>query len=120
MRNEILEFPFSGTITRKVTAKYASYDDPAPSIIYDGEMDIHTTTPEEGRVAQTSDHIVSIPLKKDVNGKYIIPRKGDFICVVRYGEEFEMVIDNVEPSQLGGISIYASRKAWDGDNEDET
>lgn len=117
MRNEILEFPFNGTITRKVTSSNACHDDPDPLVIYDGEMDVHTTVAEQGRVAQTADFIVSIPLKKDANGNYIIPRKGDFISVVRYGEEFELAIDNVEPSQLGGVSIYASRTAWDDEDE---
>jgi hypothetical protein len=51
-------------------------------------------------------------LTKDDKGKYIVPHKGDEISLVRYGETLEFVVDNAEPSQLGGISAYSTRKAW--------
>jgi len=41
-----------------------------------------------------------------------LPKKGDRIVLLRYGEEFELRVDNAEPSQIGGISIYASRADW--------
>jgi hypothetical protein len=53
-----------------------------------------------------------MPLTKDDKGNYIVPRKGDEISLVRFGETLEFVVDNAEPSQLGGISVYSTRKAW--------
>ena len=78
-------------------------------------MDEHMQTDEEGNTMQTSNYIISIPLTKDNNGLYIIPRKGDKIALEQYGTSFTLTIDNVEPSQLGGISIYAARNSWYGD-----
>jgi hypothetical protein len=53
-----------------------------------------------------------MPLTKDVDGNYIIPRKGDEVSIDRLGETMNFVIDNVEPSQLDGISLYATRQDW--------
>jgi hypothetical protein len=75
-------------------------------------MDEHMVTSEEGRTLQTSSYIISIPLTKNESGKWIVPRKGDKIFVTRYDETFSLTVDNAEPSQLGGVSIYASRNSW--------
>ena len=107
-RDEILEYPYSGTITRVVE------DDDKDTVvtIYDGEMDEHQTTDSEGRLLQTASYIISIPLKKDTDNNWIVPRKGDEIELLRYGETIKFVVDNAEPSQLGGVSVYSTRKSW--------
>ena len=107
-RDEILEYPYSGTITRVVE------DDDKDTVvtIYDGEMDEHQTTDSEGRLLQTASYIISIPLKKDTDDNWIVPRKGDEIELLRYGETIKFVVDNAEPSQLGGVSVYSTRKSW--------
>lgn len=110
LRNEILEYPYTGTITRVVKGKGDNAD--TESILYEGVMDEHMTTDEEGKTLQTASYIISIPLKKDGNGQYIVPRKGDKISLTRYGENINFTVDNAEPSQLGGVSIYASRNSW--------
>lgn len=110
IRDEILEYPYSGTITRTIAGKGMEKD--TIVTIYEGVMDEHMTTDEEGRVMQTSSYIISIPLTKDDEGKWIVPRKGDKISITRYGETFTLTVDNAEPSQLGGVSIYASRNSW--------
>lgn len=110
MRDEILEYPYFGTIKRVIQGKGKEKD--TESLLYEGEMDEHMVTDEEGRTLQTASYIVSIPLTQDNKGQYIIPRKGDKISITRYGETFQLVIDNAEPSQLGGVSIYASRTSW--------
>jgi hypothetical protein len=75
-------------------------------------MDEHMATDEEGRVMQTSSYIISIPLTKNNEGNWIVPRKGDKISINRYGETFNLTVDNADPSQLGGVSIYATRNSW--------
>lgn len=107
-RDEILEYPYSGTITRVVEGD----GEDAVLTIYEGEMDEHQTTDNEGRLLQTASYIISIPLKKDSDDNWIVPRKGDEIELLRYGETIRFVVDNAEPSQLGGISIYTTRKSW--------
>lgn len=109
-RDEILEYPYTGTITRIVQGRGDEPD--TEEILYEGMMDEHMTTYEEGRTLQTSSYIISIPLTKDDNGKWIVPRKGDKIEITRYDETFSLTVDNAEPSQLGGVSIYASRNSW--------
>ena len=101
-RDEILEYPYQGTITRVIEVT-----------LYEGVMDEHMVTDDEGRVLQTSSYIISIPLTKDDNDNYIIPRSGDEISLVRYGEPLRFVVENAEPSQIGGVSIYVTRKSWD-------
>ena len=109
-RDEILEYPYQGTIKRIVQGNGDNPD--TETRLYDGVMDEHLVTSEEGRTLQTSSYIVSIPLIKDENGNWIVPRKGDKIEITRFGETFSLTVDNSEPSQLGGVSIYASRNSW--------
>ena len=110
-RDEILEYPYQGTITRLIEGH--GDEDDREIILYEGVMDEHMVTDDEGRVLQTSSYIISIPLTKDDNGNYIIPRSGDEISIVRYGEHLRFVVENSEPSQIGGVSIYVTRKSWD-------
>ena len=107
---EIAEYPYNGTITHIISAKGQEKD--TEVLIYEGVMDVHMVTDEEGRVMQTSSYIISIPLKKNYKNDWIIPLKGDKISVTRYGQQFSLTVDNSEPSQLGGVSIYASRNSW--------
>lgn len=109
-RDEILEYPYQGTITRIVEGQ--GDEDDTEVTLYEGAMDEHMVTDNEGRLLQTSSYIISIPLAKDEEGAYIIPRKGDKISLVRYGETIQFVVDNAEPSQIGGVSIYSTRKVW--------
>ena len=109
-RNEILEYPYTGTIIRVIQGKGSNPD--TEVILYEGVMDEHMTTDEEGRTLQTSSYIISIPLTRNEENQWIVPRKGDKISLTRYGETFNMTVDNAEPSQLGGVSIYASRNSW--------
>lgn len=109
-RDEILEYPYQGTITRIIEGN--GDEDDTEVTLYEGVMDEHMVTDNEGRLLQTSSYIISIPLTKDDEGIYIIPRKGDKISLVRYGETIQFVVDNAEPSQLMGISIYSTRKVW--------
>lgn len=110
MRAQILEFPYYGTITRVVRGEGMEPDDEL--VIYEGIMDEHMVTDEEGTTMQTASYIISIPLVKDDNDMWVVPRKGDIVEVNRYGDTFKMVVDNAEPSQLGGVSIYTARLDW--------
>lgn len=110
MRDEIIEYPYTGTITHVIQGSGRNPD--TEEVIYDGVMDEHMTTEEAGRVMQTSSYIISIPLTKNEKGEWIVPRKGDKISITRYGETFGLVVDNSEPSQLNGVSIYATRTSW--------
>jgi hypothetical protein len=109
-RDEIMEYPYTGTITRVIQGKGSKPD--TEEILYDGVMDEHMVTDEEGRSLQTASYIISIPLTKDENNQWIVPRKGDIIQITRYGETFKLTVDNADPSQLGGVSIYCSRNSW--------
>ena len=109
-RDEIIEYPYAGIITRIVEGNGREQD--TTITVYDGMMDEHMVTDEEGRTLQTSSYIISIPLTKDEEGNWQIPRKGDKISITRYGETFDLTVDNAEPSQLNGVSIYASRNSW--------
>lgn len=115
--DEILEYPYTGTITRVIAGRGDNDDEEIT--LYDGVMDEHMVTDEEGRVMQTSSYIVSIPLTKDDVGNWIVPHKGDRIEIERYGETFKLVVDNAEPSQLGGVSIYASRQSWSKEQNEQ-
>lgn len=110
IRGEILEYPYTGVITRLVEGSGRQQD--TQMTIYEGAMDEHQVTDEEGRVLQTASYVISIPLTKTIDDNWAIPRKGDKISLTRYGETFTLTVDNAEPSQLGGVSIYASRNSW--------
>ena len=109
MRGEILEYPYHGVITRLVEGH--GDDDDTDVVVYEGVMDEHMVTDDEGRKLQTSSYVVSIPLT-EVDGRYAMPRANDRIELERYGETIRFVVDNAEPSQIGGISIYCTRKSW--------
>lgn len=110
----IEEYPFSGEISRTVVVKDEVTDDTDEQqiVIYSGNMDCSMNTAEVGSVAQTSDYVVSMPLTKGSDGKYILPKKNDSISVSTYDESFTLTVNNYMPSQLGGITIYASRGDW--------
>ena len=110
LRDEISEYPYTGAVWRKVEGQ--GDEDDVDVVIYEGVMDEHMTTDDEGHTLQTESYVISIPLTKDDKGNYIVPRKGDEISLVRFGETLEFVVDNAEPSQLGGVSVYSTRKAW--------
>lgn len=110
IQDEISEYPYSGTIERVIKGKGMQSD--TIMTIYEGVMDEHMATDEEGNVMQTASYIVSIPLTKDKEDKWIVPQKGDKISLSRYGDELKMTVDNADPSQLGGVSIYATRSSW--------
>ena len=111
VRDDILEYPYNGFITRTVDAERC-YEDDSQIVIYNGVMDEHMAVDDEGHTLQTSSYIISIPLTRNESNEWIVPRKGDEISLQRYGETLEFVVDNAEPSQLGGVSIYATRKIW--------
>jgi len=110
IRGEILEYPYTGVITRIVEG--SGRDEDQTITVYEGVMDEHMVTDEEGRTMQTSSYIVSIPLTQDNAGQWIVPLKGDKVTITRYGVTFDLTVDNAEPSQLGGVSIYAARNSW--------
>lgn len=128
---EILEYPYYGSIFHIVAGEGDEPD--VEELIYRGIMDEHMVTDEEGWHYQTSSYIISIPLVKKENaidGKYndeldddddvvpddggdwVIPRKGDKIIITAYGQTYTLEVDNAEPSQLGGVSIYTGRNSW--------
>lgn len=108
IKGEILEYPYQGTIKRIVEGENEDYE----VLVYEGVMDEHMVSDEEGRTLQTASYIISIPLTKNENGDWIVPRKGDKISLTRYGETFDLIVDNADPSQIGGVSIYAARNTW--------
>ena len=75
-------------------------------------MDEHMLTNVEGRTLQTAAYIISIPLTKDDDDRWIVPKKGDKVEITRYGETFTLTVENAEPSQLGGVSIFCARNSW--------
>ena len=109
-KDEISEYPYTGTITRTIAGKGMQPD--IVITVYEGVMDEHMATDEEGRVMQTSSYIISIPLTKDESDNWIVPRKGDKISLNRYGETFNLTVDNADPSQLMGVTIHATRSSW--------
>lgn len=97
----IEEFPYSGTITRELDGEVVQ--------LYNGVMDISLNTPEVGTVAQTANYIVSLPYNRDANATYVIPQKDDKITVSMLGDNFILIVNLSIPSQLGGVTVYASR-----------
>jgi len=111
--SKILEYPYYGKIFHVVDGMGRESD--TETLLYEGVMDEHQVTDEEGVTMQTASYIISIPWKDYCTccgGGVTLPKKGDKIILLRYGEEFELRVDNAEPSQIGGISIYASRADW--------
>ena len=111
--SKILEYPYCGQIYHVVDGMGRESD--AETLLYEGVMDEHQVTDEEGSTMQTASYIISVPWKDyctGCGGGVTLPKKGDKIILLRYGEEFELRVDNAEPSQIGGISIYASRADW--------
>lgn len=109
MKEEILEYPYQGQIKRETLDALGKKE---TIIIYEGIMDEHMVTDDEGRTLQTSSYVISIPLTTNYEGYYVVPKKNDVITLTRYDEDLEFTVDNAEPSQLGGVSIYATRKDW--------
>lgn len=107
----IEEYPYWGRITRKIAG--AGDEDDTLVVVYEGVMDEHMVNDEIGNTLQTSTYVISIPLTKGSNNDWIIPKKGDVIVIATFGIEFTLTVDNSEPSQLGGVSIYATRNSWD-------
>lgn len=110
MREEISEYPYWGTITRTISGVGREPDQ--FEVIYEGVMDEHMFNEKDGLVMQTSSYVISIPLVSDKEGNWIVPHKGDKISITRYGETFTLTVDNADPSQLMGVSIYATRNSW--------
>ena len=111
--SKILEYPYCGQIYHVVDGMGRESD--TETLLYEGVMDEHQVTDEEGTTMQTASYIISVPWKDYCTccgGGVTLPKKGDKIILLRYGEEFELRVDNAEPSQIGGISIYASRADW--------
>ena len=97
----IEEFPYSGTITRELDGEVIQ--------LYNGVMDVSLNTPEVGTIAQTANYIVSLPYNRDTNATYVIPQKDDKISVSMLGDNFILIVNLSIPSQLGGVTVYASR-----------
>lgn len=106
-KDEIMEYPYTGRIIR--VNEGTGMDDDTKTVLYEGIMDEHMVTKEEGNLMQTASYVISIPLTKNDDGMYVIPAKGDYVIVNVYGVNMTMEVDNAEPSQLGGVSIYATR-----------
>jgi len=111
--SKILEYPYYGKIFHVVDGMGRESD--TETLLYEGVMDEHQVTDEEGSTMQTASYIISIPWKDYCTFcgcGMTLPKKGDKILLTRYGETFELRVDNAEPSQIGGISIYAARTDW--------
>lgn len=112
-RETILEYPYCGKIYRVVDGM--GRDGDTETMLYEGVMDEHQVSDEEGSTMQTASYIISIPWKgycTFCGCNATLPKKGDKIVLTRYGETMELRVDNAEPSQVGGISIYAARTDW--------
>lgn len=105
------EYPFKGTITRVESSDTFGGDD-SETIIYDGVMDCNLGEVSIGTTLQTSGYVVCIPLVEDKQGNKVMPIKSDSIIVDMYGSKVELIVDNAIPSQIGGITIHANRKAF--------
>jgi len=106
----VVTYPYSGSIHRMIETVNDSGEYSETDItIYEGKMDATLSTAESGVLAQTANYVISIPLEKDSNGKYKVPKKNDIINIDVLGDEFMLTVDNYMPSQLDGVTIYASR-----------
>jgi len=107
---DLNEFPYEAVITRTILSDNG--DTPNDITIYEGPIDYTMPTAEIGQIAQTSDYIIFMPLVIDVAGKFVIPKKNDKISVTGLGDNFILIVNNYEPSQLGRLTIYATRGGW--------
>ena len=57
--DRILEYPYCGTISRVIDG--LGKDGDTEIVIYQGVMDEHMVTDEEGNTMQTASYIISIP-----------------------------------------------------------
>ena len=110
IRNEISEYPFCGRITRVIRGN--GDEDDNEIVVYEGEMDGHMQNWVNGETLSTSQYIISIPLVIGYNDEYVVPHRGDKVCICRYGESFSLIVDNSVPSQLGGVTIHCTRNSW--------
>ena len=103
------EFPFTGVITRKSYIEDENHEITETDVeVYNGIMDYSLNTSEVGSVAQTSNYIISMPLTQDINGNYILPKRGDKISLNAFGNTIELTVNDYIPSQVGGITVYAT------------
>ena len=110
MIDEILEYPYNGIIKRVLQS--SGDEDDTEIVLYEGIMDEHMVEEENGVTLQTAKYVISIPLTKDENDRWIIPKKGDKIILNEYDDTLHFTVDNSEPSQIGGVSIYSTRISW--------
>lgn len=105
----IVEYPYNGVITRTTVVTQDNGDTDVTTIeVYDGKIDVSLSTAEMGAVAQTSNYVVSMPLLYS-GSNAIIPKKDDKIAVNMLGDTFVLTVNLSIPSQLGGVTVYASR-----------
>ena len=105
----VSEYPYIGVITRKESVEDENHEITETDVeVYNGEIDYSLNTSEVGLVAQTSNYILSMPLTQDVSGNYILPKRGDKVSLNAYGETIELKVNDYIPSQVGGITIYAT------------
>ena len=105
----VSEFPYTGVITRKESVEDENHEITETEVeVYNGVMDYSLNTSEAGSVAQTSNYIIYMPLTQDINGKYILPKRGDRISLNAYGDMIELTVNDCLVSQLGGITVYAT------------
>lgn len=110
IRNEIEEYPYTGTVYRVIPGQ--GDDDDTKVVIYQGRMDEHMISRENGDTMSTASYIISMPLEQCDCGGYHYPIRGDEIVIDVYGTTISLIVDNAEPSQLGGVSVYATRNSW--------
>ena len=112
MLSDVVEYPFTGVIKRSTGYDPILGTEGTTITVYSGIIDYGVNTAKTGNIAQTSDCIISIPLTKDSEGNYILPKKADIITINAFGDVFDATIVNYEVSQLMGITIYATRGGW--------
>ena len=106
-------YPYQGIITRSTTTVNDVGDTTTENLeVYNGKMDYTLLSAESGQTAQTAIYTVCIPLTKDASNNYKIPKKDDKIILNEYGTNITFIVQNYMVSQLGGITISASRGQW--------
>jgi hypothetical protein len=112
MLPDVVEYPFAGVIKRSTGYDPILGTGGTTTTIYSGVIDYGVNTAKTSNIAQTSDCIVSMPLIKSSGGSYALPKKDDIITINAFGDIFDATIVTYEVSQLGGITIYATRGGW--------